>query len=173
MLSSIVFASLNSARQKGRDARRVSDMNEIIKALHLYAADHDGQFPPPVPGPHGGWETSDVNPANFIVAIKPYMSKVSVDPVNTTNTGFNLFIPGGNYYYAYYRYDQRYANCPDIKGPFAVIAIHEVETAGFDNKQNAMCGTPSLCSASTPGGCPSGRNWNTEFDYSVLIKEGL
>lgn len=36
LLSSIVLASLNSARIKARDARRMSDLSEIQKAIELY-----------------------------------------------------------------------------------------------------------------------------------------
>lgn len=36
ILSSIVLASLNTARQKSRDARRVSDMKQLQLAMQLY-----------------------------------------------------------------------------------------------------------------------------------------
>ena len=36
ILSSVVLASLNSARQKSRDARRLSDVKQIQLALELY-----------------------------------------------------------------------------------------------------------------------------------------
>lgn len=36
ILSSIVLASLNSARKKGRDARRIADVKQIQLALELY-----------------------------------------------------------------------------------------------------------------------------------------
>lgn len=36
ILSSVVLASLNSARQKSRDARRVSDIKQLQLALELY-----------------------------------------------------------------------------------------------------------------------------------------
>lgn len=36
LLSSVVLASLNSARAKGRDARRMSDLHNIQLALELY-----------------------------------------------------------------------------------------------------------------------------------------
>ena len=36
ILSSVVLASLNSARVKGRDARRLSDVSELKTALALY-----------------------------------------------------------------------------------------------------------------------------------------
>lgn len=45
LLSSVVLASLNSARAKARDARRMSDLREFEKAIQLYADDHDGKYP--------------------------------------------------------------------------------------------------------------------------------
>ena len=36
ILSSVVLASLNSARSKGRDARRISDLKQLQLALELY-----------------------------------------------------------------------------------------------------------------------------------------
>lgn len=36
ILSSVVLASLNSARKKGRDARRVADLKQLQLALELY-----------------------------------------------------------------------------------------------------------------------------------------
>jgi len=36
ILSSVVLASLNSARQKGRDARRISDIKQLQLALELF-----------------------------------------------------------------------------------------------------------------------------------------
>lgn len=44
ILSSVVLASLNSARQKGRDARRVSDIKQLQLALELYY-DANGTYP--------------------------------------------------------------------------------------------------------------------------------
>jgi prepilin-type N-terminal cleavage/methylation domain-containing protein len=44
ILSSVVLASLNSARQKGRDARRLSDVKQLQLALELYY-DSNGQYP--------------------------------------------------------------------------------------------------------------------------------
>ena len=44
MLSSVVLASLNSAREKARDAKRIADLREIEKALELYF-DDNGEYP--------------------------------------------------------------------------------------------------------------------------------
>ena len=44
ILSSVVLASLNTARQKARDARRISDMGQVQLALELYF-DSCSQYP--------------------------------------------------------------------------------------------------------------------------------
>ncbi len=44
ILASIVLASLDSARKKGRDARRIADLKQIQLALELYY-DANGQYP--------------------------------------------------------------------------------------------------------------------------------
>ncbi|OGG59464.1 hypothetical protein A2765_01900 [Candidatus Kaiserbacteria bacterium RIFCSPHIGHO2_01_FULL_56_24] len=45
ILSSVVLASLNSARKKGRDARRVSDVKQIQLALELYYDNNSSEYP--------------------------------------------------------------------------------------------------------------------------------
>jgi type II secretion system protein G len=45
ILASVVLASLNSARQKARDARRVADLRELQLALEFYADANNGQYP--------------------------------------------------------------------------------------------------------------------------------
>jgi len=45
ILASIVLASLDSARKKGRDARRIADVKQIQLALELYY-DANGVYPP-------------------------------------------------------------------------------------------------------------------------------
>ena len=44
LLSAIVLASLNTARQKGNDAKRESDLGSISTALELYYSDN-GHYP--------------------------------------------------------------------------------------------------------------------------------
>lgn len=44
VLASVVLASLNTARQKSRDAKRVSDINQIKLALEMQF-DKDGEYP--------------------------------------------------------------------------------------------------------------------------------
>lgn len=45
LLASIVLASLNSARKKSRDARRLADLKQIQNAMELYANDNGGTYP--------------------------------------------------------------------------------------------------------------------------------
>jgi prepilin-type N-terminal cleavage/methylation domain-containing protein len=60
LLASVVLLSLNSARQKSRDAKRVSDVRQIASAMELYFNDYNG-YPPAttnlVPNYIGTWPT--------------------------------------------------------------------------------------------------------------------
>lgn len=46
ILSSVVLASLSTARLKARDVRRISDIKQIQLALELYADANSSSFPP-------------------------------------------------------------------------------------------------------------------------------
>ncbi len=48
LLSTTVMASLNQARQKSRDAKRITDMKAIQTALEMYYNDNSGY-------PNPGW----------------------------------------------------------------------------------------------------------------------
>lgn len=47
LLSSVVFTTVNSARMKARDARRIADLRQIATALEFYY-DTNGQYPPEI-----------------------------------------------------------------------------------------------------------------------------
>ncbi len=99
ILSSVVLTSLNTARVKARDARRVADIKQIETALEMYFNDN-GNYPSIV---HGlGYDTTCIS---LIVgcghcqrwcaletALAPYISKLPRDPLGTGQS---------NYYYAY------------------------------------------------------------------------
>lgn len=67
ILSSVVLASLNSARQKSRDARRVSDVKQLQLALELYF-DANSNYP------------TAITVANFVTP--GYISAIPTDPVS-------------------------------------------------------------------------------------------
>ena len=99
MLASIVLASLSAARENGRDARRVSDITQISRALELYWLEHDG-YPSETwcdsslgsqntacPASEGDWsETSFIHTA----LVPDYIPDLPIDPINNDT-----------YYYTY------------------------------------------------------------------------
>jgi prepilin-type N-terminal cleavage/methylation domain-containing protein len=100
VLSSVVLASLNTARAKARDAVRVSDLRNIQKALELYASDHGGTYPVVnYSGYCGGFDTLG---ANYIPGIVPtYMSRLPTDPDGNTTVTACCYIyhsPNGSEY---------------------------------------------------------------------------
>ena len=55
ILAAVVLVSLNSARSKSRDARRLADMRQVMTALELYYNDNGGY-------PDAGTATATVTP---------------------------------------------------------------------------------------------------------------
>ena len=87
LLSSIVLASLNNARAKGRDARRLADIHHIELALNLYADDHAGVLP----SSGGSWRclgltesqscwVGAVGLTTLNTALAPYLPAIPRDP---------------------------------------------------------------------------------------------
>tara|TARA_B100000508_G_scaffold60333_1_gene46974 strand:+ start:37902 stop:38366 length:465 start_codon:yes stop_codon:yes gene_type:complete len=102
MLSSVVLASLNTARGNARDTRRQSDLKQIQTALELYYNVNNAY--PNETGcdssqgtssggcPSGGLGGSDWNSSSFIyqALVPTYIQALPVDPMNS-----------GVYYYTY------------------------------------------------------------------------
>ncbi len=80
ILASIVLASLNSARVKARDARRVADIRQIQLALELFADANSQSYPA---SDEAGTNTT----THFAAIATKYISAVPVDPTNGTDTG--------------------------------------------------------------------------------------
>ncbi len=87
LLSSVVFASLNSARKKARITRSIQDLKELQKALEMYYADH-GSYPSSRGGA-GNWDGlyscwGDSTP-NWIPGLAPtYIARLPRSPNNST-----------------------------------------------------------------------------------------
>lgn len=143
ILSTIVLASLNAARAKARDARRLSDMHQMQLALDMYNSTF-GQYPNSDMGGCGGWDT----PGNGTF-ITPLVSN-SFFPANILDPTTNDTC--GNY--AYYRYGAGGAGCDSVRGAYYVLGIRNMETSG-----NPYPASPGWS-------CPL-RNWQGEFDYVV------
>jgi type II secretion system protein G len=135
VLSSVVLASLNSARAKARDARRREDIAQLINAMELYYSDN-GTYPPTAgflnnPG-HGGLDS----------ALTPtYISQIPDDPS----------LGGGTLDYIYWREDYNIAQyCPGVVGrgsDYRDIYAHLENPTAADLAQ--MTTTLDLCMKNT------------------------
>ncbi|TSC54596.1 MAG: putative General secretion pathway protein GspG [Parcubacteria group bacterium LiPW_30] len=82
ILSSIVIASLNTARVKARDTRRLADMNQLIKAIEMYHTDN-GFYPACGVADYCNSTASGGYVNLNTLGVKPnYLSATPVDPTN-------------------------------------------------------------------------------------------
>jgi prepilin-type N-terminal cleavage/methylation domain-containing protein len=88
ILSSVVLASLNTARAKARDVHRKATLKQMEVALELYY-DTYGAYPPFRPssscgGNRSDWATSICSDSNWLTTDANFLSFISVpkDPVN-------------------------------------------------------------------------------------------
>ncbi|HEQ78172.1 MAG TPA: prepilin-type N-terminal cleavage/methylation domain-containing protein, partial [Euryarchaeota archaeon] len=105
LLSSVILASLNTARSKARDAQRISDLKQIQLALELYR-DENGVYPDAKPLASGygkeiyssqaSWKTSNLYTA---LVGGGYIAELPVDPLNTGAATWE-----GGYTYTYSTY---------------------------------------------------------------------
>lgn len=140
ILSSIVLASLNSARTKARDAKRLTDMKQILIALELHF-NENGQYPVSDFDGCGGWDTGN---KSF-----PFLSNISTNaisnPPEDTTTGNCTG-------YRYYRYGAGSYGCAAAEGAYYVFGVTDMESSGRPHP-------------SSPGwSCPN-RDWQNEFDW--------
>lgn len=141
MLASVVLVSLNSARTKSRDARRVADMKQIVTALSLYY-DKNGQYPNSDYQGCGGWDTP--GDGDFISYLRTdgFLASDPKDP-KADDSCSN---------YRYYRYSAGDYGCDLNRGAYFVLGVVDMETSGNPHP-------------SSPGWSCSGRNWQSEFDW--------
>ena len=154
LLSSVVLASLSAAREGARDARRLSDMNQIQTALELYY-NNNNAYPGPVSSwGEGGciWDSSgrdtDGDGKYWIEPLSDqgFISTVPLDPLNTGVCGSPS--------YAYFRYNAGRYGCDSSEGAYFVLGVRDMESSGRPH-------------SSSPGwSCPS-RDWQNEFDWVI------
>lgn len=97
LLSSIVLSSLNSARQKGRNAQRMIDMNSVMNALELYYSTN-GSYPVVTANTDTGWRSecaawgSLANSAVIPGLVPTYMPSLPKDPIMVTTNNDSCYI---------------------------------------------------------------------------------
>lgn len=143
LLSTVILAPVQSARKKGRDAKRLAQIKQMQTALAIYY-DENGQYPDSDNLGCGGWDTP--GDGTFISALVTggYLSAHIKDPLTNDSCG-NL---------RYYRYIAGSYSCPVNKGYYYVLGVVDMETSG--NPHPASYGFSC-----------QGRDWQGEFDYVV------
>jgi prepilin-type N-terminal cleavage/methylation domain-containing protein len=124
LLASVVIVSIQSARMKGRDARRIADFAQIRTALELYV-DTNSYYPQGRCGWDsncgGTWTLSSDSTTwgAFATLLAPYISALPKDPLNTSGCA-----PwdGSCYTYAYgdvgrYTYKSTYNLTAQLEDP--------------------------------------------------------
>lgn len=138
ILSAITIVIYDSVRTDGLNAERVSDMNQLQKALEAYRI-KNGTYPSHTASPAAcrptGWEDSNLCPDSFLAPLEPYLGTKS--PVDPSNSSTNR--------YQYHLYAAGNSGCDTSKGQFYVLQVI------------GPSGEPTI--ESSPGwSCPS-RDW--------------
>ena len=147
LLSSVVLVSMGGVRAKARDARRLSDMRQILLALQLYYDKYERYPSISEDGCCGGWDQGPCAGDPFIGALTTEgLIQTPTDPSGGSGTGC--------YGYAYYRYGAGSYGCDASRGAYFVLGVRDMETS-------------SRPYPDSPGwSCPS-RNWQNEFDWVI------
>ena len=102
ILSSVVLASLNTARAKSRDAKRMNDLREMQKTVDLFFHDNDGVYPSTGGAWHGGalgcYGGHGYDATGFIPGVVPkFISELPADPKSSGGNCYLYRSDGINY----------------------------------------------------------------------------
>lgn len=95
ILSSVVISSINQARSKARDTKRISDVRQIQNALEMYFADNG--YYPEYTGLNNRCNTNltTASPAgkNSLAVLKSsgYIKEIPVDPLNSAGSTYHCY----------------------------------------------------------------------------------
>ncbi len=89
LLSSAVLASVSVAREKSRDARRMSDLRQIQRAMEFYY-DDNGHYPREGDGANGLVGEG----AGLDTMLDPYLSAIPYDPLGPGSGTYNYYYDG-------------------------------------------------------------------------------
>lgn len=84
VLASVVLASLNTARVKGRDARRLADVKQIQTALELYFNDN-GHYPEREAAYDQSNPCGNASWCGLVADLAPYISSIPGDPIKNSS----------------------------------------------------------------------------------------
>lgn len=144
LMASIVLFSVNSTRLSSRDARRLEDVNSLVKALAFFF-DNNNAYPvhDAQPGMEcGDWDSGGDGVFVSALRVSGLVAKDVTDP--------SINNACGNY--AYHKYAAGSEGCSPGRGDFFVLGVREMESS------------PSPHTAS-PGWSCVDRDWQDEFDW--------
>ena len=151
ILSSVVLSSLNTARMKGRDAKRVSDFKQLMTALELFYNQY-GQYPVTCGAPtwDGHWQclaTCLETGAGCGIATPGFqipISKVSQDPLDNPAT---VSDSDPTYYYGYP------AACSNGQSYRLAVYLETAHTVLSSDLDGSFYNSNSGCEDSNRGYC--------------------
>lgn len=141
LMASIVMASTNNARMRGRDAKRQSDMLQIQTALDWYL-DLNSRYPDSDNDGCGSWDVGNRDLDFISGGLAPTLTDPPEDAIGTGNCSG----------YRYYRFAAGSFGCDTNRGPFYVLGVTDMESL------------PSPHPDSPGFSCP-GRDFQTEMDW--------
>lgn len=118
LLASIVLVSLNKARAKARETRRLSDLRQIQLALEMYYDDY-GYYPRELSDSANGKVGEGAGIDNILTS-GGYMTAIPSDPLG----------PGNSTYYYYY---DGWHNCLDVLGSCCSAVLFAKTMENSDN----------------------------------------
>ncbi len=158
LLAGVVTPQVVRSIQRGRDSRRISDINALATALQTYYMDH-GQYPPNTYNNHGGWDCTCSGTFIAPLVDGDYLASMPQDPLNRTASGVSSHTTtSGSYFYNYHRYNAGSSGMPSERGNFAVIGARSLEVLN-----------PDTFDTTTITGVT--RNWGGEFSYYAILFE--
>ncbi len=128
LLSSVVFASLSTARAKSRDARRKSDITQISKALELY---YDK---------YGGYPTSACDVPSDTTLDYKIKNSLAAEPKMAqflTTFPHDPILPGNCYNTEYLYMSDDYNSCGSVSNPDNAIATKYVLYATLEDQSTS------------------------------------
>jgi len=130
LLATIVLVSLNTARQKARDVRRVGDLRQVALALEMYYDDHSA-YPAVIGCTNANWGTMGATYIEF----DGYMTKIPSDPTNNAT-----------YYYAYGSTGIEYTLKAILENNVQTGPLgSDVDTSTICAVAGATCADPAYC----------------------------
>lgn len=157
LLSSVVLASLNSARMKARDATRLSNLKQLTNALLLVADKNGGNFPSSGAAPKclglGGtcWGGLIAGSVTLNTSIEEFLKSIPLDPLNGRRTKGDAYL----YSDANTSVSQLCNGTVYPTGPF-LIWVPDATVVPLDADCKKMGGFMGCC-GSAMGGCSTSR----------------